>query len=291
MQNYVLFTDVDCDMTPAIAAEYGYHIISMPYSIDGKTTYPYEDFEVFDAKPYYDMLRAGTTPTTSAVTYEKYIEYFEPFFAEGKDILYVHFSRAMSGTFSNMDKAVATLLEKYPERKFHALDTKGISTLCFAMCREIGDMYLAGKSAEEVMAWGKENADHYAFYMFVDDLKFFRRSGRVGGLAGTVGTLLGIRPIIYVNAEGKMLSIGKEKGRNKAVARVMQYVRELGDNIADHRIYIGNSDAPEFVEMLREALVAEYGEDLNIEVVMVNPTPGAHCGPNGAGIAFRSIKR
>ncbi len=291
MNNYVLFTDVDCDMTPAIAAEYGYHIISMPYSIDGKTIYPYEDFEVFDARPYYDMLREGTIPTTSAVTPEKYIEYFEPFFKEGKDILYVHFSRAMSATFNNMDKALETLKEKYPERKLYALDTKGISTLCFAMCREVGDMYLAGKSPEEIIEWGKANVDNYAFYMFVDDLKFFRRSGRVGGLAGTVGTLLGIRPIICVNSEGKMLSIGKEKGRNKAVARVMQYVRELGDNIADHRIYIGNSDAPEFVEMLREELIREYGENLNIEVVMVNPTPGAHCGPNGAGVVFRSIKR
>ncbi len=291
MQNYALFTDVDCDMTPQIAAEYGYHMISMPYSIDGKTVYPYEDVKEFDSRAYYDMLRGGTLPTTSAITQEKYIEYFEPFFAEGKDILYVHFSRVMSGTFDNMDKALAVLKEKYPERTFYALDTKGISTLSFAICREVGEMYLAGKSAEEIVAWGKENVDNYAFYMFVDDLKFFRRSGRVGGLAGTVGTLLGIRPIIYVGSDGKMVSIGKEKGRNKAVARVMQYVRELGDRIADHRIYIGNSDAPEFVEMLREALIEEYGNDLDIETVMVNPTPGAHCGPNGAGVVFRSVKR
>ena len=105
MQNYVLFADSDCDITPVDCAKYGFHLISMPYSVEGKTIYPYEDFEVFEADAYYDMLRGGTLPTTSALTKEKYIEYFEPIFAAGKDILYAHFSRAMSGSFGNMDKA------------------------------------------------------------------------------------------------------------------------------------------------------------------------------------------
>ena len=88
----VLFSDTDCEVNQKIAAEYGCHVISMPYSIDGETIYPYEDFEEFDYKTYYDSLRAGTIPTTSAVSMEKYIEYFEPVFANGDDILYVHFS-------------------------------------------------------------------------------------------------------------------------------------------------------------------------------------------------------
>ena len=58
----VLFTDTDTDITPAEAKEFGYHLISMPYSIDGETTYPYEDFEVFDAHAFYDKLRAGALP-------------------------------------------------------------------------------------------------------------------------------------------------------------------------------------------------------------------------------------
>ena len=63
-----LFTDTDCDVTPEIAAEYGYSLISMPYSIDGVTTYPYVDFDVFDAKAFYDRLREGALPNTSAIS-------------------------------------------------------------------------------------------------------------------------------------------------------------------------------------------------------------------------------
>ena len=115
----VMFCDTDCDMTPKIAKEYGYHLISMPYSIENKTIYPYEDFEEFDCHTYYDMLRGGTVPTTSAISEERYVNYFEPHFAAGDDILYVHFSRAMSASFDNMDKAVAKLKAKYPERSFY----------------------------------------------------------------------------------------------------------------------------------------------------------------------------
>ena len=108
----VLFTDTDTDITPAEAKEFGYHLISMPYSIDGVTTYPYEDFDEFDAHAFYDQLRGGVLPNTSAISTQKYKEYFEPHFKEGNDILYVHFSRNMTATFDNMDIAVKELLEQ-----------------------------------------------------------------------------------------------------------------------------------------------------------------------------------
>ena len=91
----VLFTDSDCDITPDIAKYYGFELISMPYTINEKEIYPYVDFEEFKVKEYYDQLRKGTLPTTSALSALKYIEYFEPHFAAGNDILYVHFSKAM----------------------------------------------------------------------------------------------------------------------------------------------------------------------------------------------------
>ena len=75
---FQLFTDSDCDMTPEVCAEYGYKLISMPYTIDGKLVRPYEDFDKFDAKTFYDTLRAGTLPSTSAISEQNYIDYFEP---------------------------------------------------------------------------------------------------------------------------------------------------------------------------------------------------------------------
>ena len=286
-----IFTDTDTDITPEVAKEYGYELISMPYSVDGKTVYPYVDFDKFDYKAFYDMLRGGVLPTTSAISEEKYTEYFEPHFKNGDDILYVHFSAAMTVTFDAMDKAVAALLEKYPERKFYSIDTKAITLGSYNIVREIGDLYKAGKTADEIVEWSKTEVDKFATYFFADDLKFFRHSGRVSGLAAVMGTLIGIRPIITINAEGKMVSVGKEKGRVKAMEHLVNVVEELGEDLKNHRIIVGHTDALDIAEEVGAMLKEKFGDDLNIEYVVTNPTAGSHCGPNGVGVCFHAKHR
>ena len=286
-----LFTDTDTDITPAVAAEYGYRLISMPYSVDAKTVYPYVDFDEFEPRPFYDMLRSGVLPTTSAISKERYIEYFEPEFAAGNDILYVHFSRAMTVTFNAMDEAVAELKAKYPERSFHEIDTKGITTISYAIVREVGDLFKAGKTLEEVLEWAKTEVDKFAMYFFADDLKFFRRSGRVSGLAATMGTLIGIRPIIYMSPEGKMVSCGKEKGRLKAMEHLVQQVADLGEEFKSHRFVIGHTDAPELAQEVGKMIQARFGDDFPIDYVVCNPTAGSHAGPNGVGVCFHAKHR
>ena len=286
-----LYTDTDTDITPAVAAEYGYKLISMPYSVDAKTIYPYVDFTEFDSRGFYDMLRSGVLPTTSAISKERYLEYFEPEFAAGNDILYVHFSRAMTVTFDAMDQAVAELRQKYPERRFAEIDTKGITTISYAIVRAVGDLHLAGRGLDELLDWARTEVDHYAMYFFADDLKFFRRSGRVSGLAATMGTLIGIRPIIYMSPEGKMVSCGKTKGRTKAMELLVDRVAELGDDFKNHRFYIGHTDAPELAQEVARMMKERFGEDLTIEYVVTNPTAGSHSGPNGVGVCFHAKHR
>ena len=286
-----LFTDTDCDVTPEVAKKYGYTLIPMPYTLNGTTVYPYADSDTFDFHAFYDELRAGSIPTTSGISAERYTEIFEPVFAAGDDILYVHFSRAMTATFDAMDEAVASLKERYPDRQFYSIDTKGITIVSFAIALAVGDLILAGKTAEEAVQWAETEVDRHAIYFFADDLKFFRHSGRVSGLASTMGTLLGVRPIIYMNSEGKMVSIGSERGRARAIDRLMQYLDELGSDAASHRVIIGHSDVPEIAAEVEKKLREKLGNGTEILTVMVNPTTGGHCGPNGVGICFHAVHR
>ena len=288
---FQLFIDSDCDMTPEVCKEYGYKLISMPYTIEGQLVRPYEDFDKFDAKAFYDRLRGGILPTTSAISEQNYIDYFEPTLREGKDILYVHFSPAMTNTFDFMNQAVKALQKKYPERQFYFINTKGITTISLNIALEIGDMAKAGKTAEEIVKWAETEVDHFAMYFTVDDLKFFHKSGRVSGLTAVMGTLIGIRPIIFMSPGGKMVSCGKEKGRRKAIAHLADKVVELGDDIKNHRIIIGHTDAGDMVDELIAAVKERLGEDTKIDVVFCNPTAGSHCGPNGLGITFHSTGR
>lgn len=287
----VFFTDTDCDITPDIAKEYGFELISMPYFVNEKEINPYVDWQDFNSKEFYDMLRGGVIPKTSAISPSKYIEYFEPHFKAGNDIIYVHFSKNMSGTFNAMNLALEELYEKYPERKFYSIDTKAITALSYLIIKEIGKLYKEGKTALELIKWAETEVQKYAIYFYVDDLTFFRQSGRVSGLAGVFGNLLNIHPIIHINSDGIMTNITKARGKNNTINKIIEMIDEIQDNIASHKIIVAHSDAYDIALLVKNKLIEKYGEGLDIEFVVVNPTAGSHCGPNCVGVAFHAKHR
>ena len=286
-----IFTDTDTDLTLEEAKKYGFKMISMPYIVGDTEVKPYMDFENFDYKTFYGMLRNGTLPTTSAISTEEYIKYFEPEFASGNDILYVHFSRAMTVTFNNMDKAIEILKVKYPDRKFYEVDTLGITINSLIIVKAIGDMYLEGKTAEEITKWAEKEVSHYATYFFADDLKFFKRSGRVSNLAAIMGGMIGLKPIICMGEDGKMTNISKAIGRNNAINKLVSYVTELGLDVEKHRVIVGHADSLDLAKELANKLQEVYDNKLNIEFAVVNPTAGSHCGPDTVGVSFHAIRR
>ena len=288
---YTLFFDTDCDVTPKIAKEFGAKLISMPYCIDGEEIFPYVDFEEYNAKEFFQTLRKGVIPTTSALSEEEYRKYFEPEFEAGRDILYIHFSRAMSVTFQNVDACAKKLLEKYPGRRFEMIDTKGITLGSFSLCLQMGKLYKEGKSIDEIKKWAEENVDKTAFYFFADNLKFFGKSGRVSGFSAFMGGVIGIKPIIYISSEGKMVSLDKAVGRKKALEKILQYVIDLEDDIKSYPVIIAHGDAMPLVEEFSKMLKNQFGEDLNIIVEDINPTAGSHCGPDTLGVTFHAKHR
>ena len=94
-----------------------------------------------------------------------------------------------------------------------------------------------------------------------------------------------------MSPDGQMVSLTKERGRQKAMERLVSFVEELGDDIYSHRVVIGHTDAPELASELAERLKNKFGENLNIEIIVTNPTAGSHCGPNGVGVSFHAKHR
>ena len=283
---FTIFTDTDTDLTLKEANEYGYKLISMPYIINDVEVKPYVDFEEFDYHTFYDILRTGVVPKTCAISPEAYREYFIDDFKNGNDIIYVHFSSAMSGTFNALNIAIQELKEEYPNATFNTIDTLGISILCLNIVKEVGKMYLEGKNKDEILEWAKEHVPHYATYFYADNLDFFAKSGRVSNFSKFFGNLIGIKPIIYLNPEGKMINLAKERGANKALRKLLEYYDTLAIEKYDHRIIIGHTDALDKAQKLANMLIERYGDKLNIEYSVVNPTIGSHCGPDCVGISF-----
>ena len=289
--DYVLFTDTDTDATPEFAKKYGYNLISMPYTIGEKEVYPYQDFEEFHAHEFYQQLRDGAMPKTSGLSPITYENYFEPFLKEGKDILYVHFSAAMSGTFSAMNLALESLEEKYPERKVYTIDTKGITILSYNIVKEVGELYLQGKTAQEILKWAETEVDKFAIYFFANDLKFFKRSGRVKAFPAFMGNLLGIRPIMNMGPDGMMKALEKVKGLRPTMDRIVTYVVTTQEDIKKHTVVVGHTDCFETAKILAAKIQEKFDNKLNIEFIDVNPTAGSHCGPDGVGVCFHAKGR
>ena len=197
----------------------------------------------------------------------------------------------MTATFNSMRLALEELYEKYPERKLYEIDTKGITLGSYSICLSIGELYKNGASIEDIQKWAETEIDKTAFYFYADDLKFFAKSGRVSGFKAFFGGLVGVRPIIFIDTDGKMKQKTTSRGRKQTLQKLLDYVVELEDNIKEHRVVIAHTDALEIAEEFGKMMKEHFGDDLAIEYEVVNPTAGSHCGPNAMGVTFHAKHR
>ena len=286
---YQLFCDSNCELWHTTVKELGLNLIRMPYTLDDEEFF-YDMGENTDFKAFFDKMRAGSTPKTSAINEYAYLEYFEPILARGEDIYYITFSHQMSATFNAMKSAIAQLKEKYPEREIRFKDTKLIS-LGSGFVTYYGALkYREGASMDELDAYLDELIPHTATYFVVNDLTYLYRGGRVSGVSKVVGNLLGIKPILRFNDEGKIVNIEKAKGMKKALFMLSNYMKTKGSEVDKYKVFILHADCEEEAKAFAESLKAQFG-DLDVVVQTVGPVIGSHCGPGTIGLVFHCKER
>ena len=286
---YQLFCDSNCELWHTKVRDLGLNVIRMPYILEGEE-YFYDMGEHTDFKAFYDKMRAGAVPKTSALNEYAYMEYFEPVLARGEDIYYITFSHQMSGTFNAMKNVIAQLKEKYPEREIRFKDSKLIS-LGSGFITYYGALkYQNGATMDELDEYLDELIEHTATYFVVNDLTYLHRGGRLSGASRVIGNLLGIKPILYVNEEGKILNINKVKGFKKALASLIGYMKQKGSELDQYKVYVLQADCEEEAAGFVQNMKDTFG-DLDVEVQPVGPVIGAHCGPGTIGLIFHSKEK
>lgn len=286
---YQLFCDSNCELWHTTVKELGLNLIKMPYILDDEE-YFYDMGETHDFKAFFDKMRDGATPKTSALNEYAYTEYFEPILARGEDVYYITFSHQMSGTFNAMKNVIAQLKEKYPEREIRFKDSKLIS-LGSGFITYYGALkYKDGATMDELDAYLDDLIAHTATYFVVDDLTYLHRGGRVSGVSKVFGNLLGIKPILYFNEEGKILNINKAKGMRKALSALLGYMKEKGSELDKYKVYVMQADCEEVANSFADNIRAQFG-DLDITVQPIGPVIGAHCGPGTVGLIFHSKEK
>ena len=280
----VFFTDTDCEMYYTDAEELGMHVIGMPYTIKNKE-YVYDYGKNIDIKQFYEDMRAGEIATTSALNQQNYIDYFEPIFAAGEDILYVHFSSALSATFDHMHTALDILKEKYPDRKVTTFDTGNICVGAGIQAIEACKLHNAGASDEEVLEFLKEFKERVAIYFYVDSLQYLKRGGRISAASAVMGTMLNIKPILSVTSEGKLEKLTTVKGKNKAIDFMLDKFNKEYCNNTKYEVFILDADSKDIGDKFAEKIRAT-GKNVSIRRFSIGPVIGAHSGPGTVGIIF-----
>lgn len=281
----VFFTDSNSELWHTEVEKLGIEYISMPYTLEG-VEHGYDLGKSHNFEKFYSKIRKGLMPSTSALNPQNYVEIFEPFLKAGEDIIYVTFSRQMSATFDFMDQAIEMLKEKYPERSIKYVDTKSISVGAGIIAYEAALLHKKGATDDEIIKFVEEFRNEVNCYFTVDDLMHLKKGGRLSAVSAVVGSVLGIKPMICVNDEGKLQNFDKVAGRRKAIQYLANLVKTVGKNVADYPIAVIHADCEEEAISLKEKIQEIAGKDAKIWLQPVGPTVGTHCGPGTIGVAF-----
>lgn len=283
MSNYIIFTDSACDIKPATLEKWGVQYMSLSFRFDGEDK-EYSNDEM-DITEFYNRMRAGGIAKTAAINPQAFSAAFEEILKQGKDILYLGFSSGLSTTYNSAKIAADELLEKYPDRKILTVDT---------LCASAGQgllVYFAvekknsGATIEEVAEYVENTRLSICHWFSVDDLVYLKRGGRISPALAFVGGLLGIKPVLHVDDEGKLVSVSKVRGRKAALSAIADKFGELAQNTNGGTIYISHGDCMNDVKTLEEMLSTRYGVKVDI-IADVGTVIGAHSGPGTIALFF-----
>jgi DegV family protein with EDD domain len=277
-----IITDCGADLPPEIVEKYGVEVIPMSVYLDEDE---YVDGVTVTPKEVFDRMRGGAKARTTQIMPQVFVEFFEKYAQRGDVLIYIGFSGGLSGTFNSANVAKNELSETYPDFDLTVIDTKCASLGCGMVVYKALAMLEQGASKEEITEAAVFHAKHMAHIFTVDDLEYLYRGGRVSRTSAFVGGLLGIKPVLNVDDEGKLVPAAKVKGRANAIKKVSEMVCRSGFRLDRQIIGISHGDDMAAVTQLQNLLREAAGCEQFL-VSYVGGTIGAHAGPGTLAVFF-----
>lgn len=288
-QSFVLMTDAGSDLTMALVNQYRIAVIPLQLTMDGKTYNHHPDERELKTADFYRKLRAGSLATTCAASVGDFRDFFEPFLREGRDILYLGFSSAMTSTINSAKVAATELAEEYPERKIRVVDTLcaslGLGMLVYLSAKKRDE----GKTIDEVADFAEKLKLRIVHWFTVDDLFYLKRSGRVNAATALIGSALGIKPILHVDNEGRIITLSKVRGRRKSIEEIAEHTRQGIRPEYAKLAFIVHGDCLDDANYLAELLRKNGVEEIHIG--FNGPVVAAHSGPGTLSVFYVGYER
>lgn len=292
MRDYIIMTDSCCDLSQQEVEELDLTVLPLSFTIEGKTLLNTPDHADLSPEEFFKKIAEGADCTTAAVNVGQFTDAMEKVLDEGKDILCICFSSALSTTYQSACIAASDLREKHPGAKIIVIDSlsasRGQGMLLYRAVRERREKGLDIDALASYVDSIIQSQDHW---FFVDDLNHLKRGGRVSATAALVGTMLGIKPVMHTDSEGRLTPVSKARGSKAALRALVDKMEELGiEPEKNQPVFICHANCPDYVEYVK-VLLKERFNVTDVRADFIGPVIGAHTGCGTLGLFFVGTER
>ncbi|CAI6023727.1 DegV family protein [Cohnella sp. JJ-181] len=279
MSKVVLVTDSTSDIPLEMRERLGIEMVPLRVVFGEES---YLDNVTLSPAQFYDKLKsASALPTTSQPSPAQFLEVYERLIAEGKSVVSVHLSSAMSGTYQSATIARSMLDD---DSQVTVIDSKSASYGYGALVVAAAELAARGASREEVAAEVLRLRKEMRLYFLVNTLEYLQKGGRIGKAAAVFGTLLNIKPILTIGDDGVISPIDKVRGQKRAFARIVELLEsELGAGAAIDLAVVDTPGDVEAADDLVEVLRSRF-DVKGFRRSEVGAVIGTHAGPGTVGL-------
>ena len=278
---YKIITDSTIDMDHKMIEELGLTVVPLRFTIDGKTYKDKADLSDMPTETFYAKLREGKMSTTSQINADEFTRVFEPVLQGGEDVLYIAFSSGLSGTCQSAEIAK----EEAEYDNIYIVDSRSATLGLQLLVRRAVQRVAEGFSAMDIVADLETARTHLRLYAVVDTLKYLHKGGRLSGAVAIAGGLLGIKPVLSLDARGKLGMVDKARGMPGAYVAIFKGIDRCGGIDEAWPVVVGYSGSPKGVG----PFACYVTQNLHLQKPMVQAIGtviGTHAGPGACGIAF-----
>lgn len=279
MKDYIIATSSTCDLPREWLEAHEIPFISYTYTVNDEPRE--DDCRETTRAAMFKAMRNGDTLKTSMINEYAYYEFFKGLLESGKDVLFLDMSEKMSVSYQNSKRAAAQVSTEYPDRRLCVLDTRCISGGLGLLLMEAVKRRDAGDTFDRVIEWCEAIKLKIAHRFTVDDLNYLKRSGRVSNASALIGSLLNIKPVLYVPDEGTLNAVKKARGRRAALHAIRDSILSDLDGIdaSDRQMLILHADCLEDAQWLRDQIRIAHPELSKIDISLLGVVISAHVGP------------
>ena len=288
MSTYTITCCSTADLSAAHLESRGIPYVCFHFTLNGET-YPDDLGKSISFADFYKAMEEGAETSTAQVNISEYLDFFTPILEQGQDILHVCLSSGLSGSYNSAVNAALIARERFPERKVYVVDSLGASSGFGLIMDQLADLRDEGKTIEEVRDWAEENKLRMNHWFFSTDLKYYVRGGRISKASGFVGTVLGICPLLNMDAEGHLVPRSKIRTKKRVMAEIVNRMEQYAENGTDYdgKCFISQSAFMEEAQAVADMIEARFPK-LNgkVQIYNIGTTIGSHTGPGTVAVFF-----